>query len=589
MANLQLAKHALENGVADDGRGPAAFQPSARDDRTPQVGACSARWALTLAFGLCAFMASTSTAAPRPPLDAERPDIVIRNARVLDGAGNPWIRADVAIRGDRIVGVGQILKRGGREIDATGRYLAPGFIDMMDQSQEILLSHPQAANKLQMGVTTLIAGEGGTPVAAGQLPAYFKRLADQGIGVNFGTYYSAEQARIAVMGDRAGAPSATQLAAMRAHVRLAMEAGAFGVSTALIYPPMSFQGTEELTALAREAGRCHGFYASHIRDESAGLVGAVEEAISIGEQSGAKVEIFHLKAAYQPRFGQLMPKALDAISAARARGVDVAADLYPYVAGGTGLSITAPNWIFADGDQKGWERLRDPAIRIRLKRELAAGSLPQWSNLVEAAGGWDHVVLANAASERFDRFNGASLAQIGQTLKQDPADVAWDIVLEALPRRAMALFFMMDEGDLEAALKRPWVSIGSDAAAAASLGQADDLGLPHPRAYGTFPRVISRYVKGRAVLSLEDAVRKMTSWPAQRMGLADRGLVRPGLKADLVIFDLDALADEASFQSPTAAPRGIETVLVNGRVAFENGRITGVLAGQVLRHTCAGA
>src|SRR5688500_12538722 len=314
-------------------------------------------------------------------------DIVIRGGRVLDGAGNPWVRADVAIEGGRSARVRAVGGRGATEIDASGRYVAPGFIDMMDQSGEVLLKNGTAENKLRMGVTTVIAGEGGTPVDAAQIPEYFAQLERQGIGVNFGTYYSAAQARVKVMGDGAGLPTPQQMEEMKSLVGTAMEAGVFGISSALIYPPDSFQTTEDLIELAKVAGRCDGFYASHMRDESGELLSAIDEAIAIGERGGVKVEIFHMKAAFAPGWGKLMPQAIDKIAAARARGVDISADLYPYTAGGTGIDITVPNHLFNGGPEAAWKQLRDPKIRQKLKAEVAAGSQPDWSNLVEASGG----------------------------------------------------------------------------------------------------------------------------------------------------------------------------------------------------------
>lgn len=513
-------------------------------------------------------------------------DLVIRHGRVLDGAGNPWVRADIAVKDGRIARVGVVEGSGAREIDASGEYVAPGFIDMMDQSGEVLLKSGAAENKLRMGVTSMIAGEGGTPVEAARIPQYLDRLEKQGIAVNFGTYYSAAQARVKVMGDGGGRPSASQLDAMKALVATAMDAGAFGISSALIYPPDSFQTTDDLIALAKVASRCNGFYATHMRDESAHLLEGIDEAISIGEQGGVKVEIFHMKAAYSPGWGQLMPKAVEKIAAARARGVDIAADLYPYTAGGTGIDVTVPNHVFAQGAKHGYKLLRSAAERTRLKKEVAAGSEPDWSNLVEASGGWDHVVLANGFNPSYEHFQGQNFKAIGKALGKDPADVAWDIMLAALPNRAMALYFMMDEGDIETALKQPWVSIGTDAAAAVAFGETDALGLPHPRAYGTFPRVIAEYVRNRHVLSLEDAIRKMTSWPAGRMGLSDRGVIRDGLRADLVIFNYERIQDVADWTRPTAPPVGIDQVIVNGRIAIDSGSYTGAKSGVALRHQC---
>jgi len=301
------------------------------------------------------------------------------------------------------------------------------------------------------------------------------------------------------------------------------------------------------------------------------------------------VEIFHLKAAYAPTWGKVMPEVGTLIEQARARGVDVAADMYPYTAGGTGLSITIPNWVFEDGFEKGLERVKDPEVRERLKREVAAGSQPGWSNLVEASGGWGRIVLANAFNPRYDEFRYQSIAAIAKRLGRDPADVAWDIVVDDdYPNRAMALFFMMDENDLKTALRYPWVSIGSDAAAAEKLGEMDALGLPHPRAYGTFPRIIAEYVRKQNVLTLEDAIRKMTSWPATRMRLSDRGVIREGAYADITIFDYEKIEDRATWERPTALPEGIEYVIVNGEVVLEHGRHTGAKPGKVLRNrTCS--
>ena len=529
------------------------------------------------------------TSAPQPVPAASEYDLVIRNGRVLDGAGNPWVRADVAIRGGRIEKLGLITGRGRREIDANGRYVSPGWIDMMDHSGEVLLENGAAENKLRMGVTTLIAGEGGTPVPAAEVKDYFARLERQGIAVNFGSYYSAAQARVDAMGDGAGTPTPAQMAKMKADVALAMRAGALGISSALIYPPDSYQSTGDLIQLARVVSPCGGFYATHMRDESENLVSSIHEAVEIGEKGGVKVEIFHLKAAFAPGWGRLMPQAIAEIDSARIRGVDVAADLYPYPAGGTGLSITVPNWVFAEGEEKGYERLRDSSVRARLKREIAAGSESGWSNLVQASGGWNHVVLANPFNPKYDAYRMQSIAAIAAALQRDPADVAWDIVLDALPNRAMALFFMMDERDIELALRQPWTSIGTDAASAKTFGDVDAIGLPHPRSYGTFPRVIAEYVRKRHVLTLEEAIRKMTSWPAARMGLADRGVIREGMRADLTVFDYDRIQDNATWERPTAAPVGIDYVVVNGEVTMDSRGYTGAKAGRVLRGGCAQA
>ena len=514
---------------------------------------------------------------------AEPYDIVIRNGRVLDGHGNPWVRADIGIRDGRLAKIGRVTGPATREIDAADRYVTPGWIDMMDQSGWALRRNGLAESKLRQGVTTLIAGESGAPAPSGKLAAWFDRLAEKGISPNFGTYYGAAQARVEVMGDVDGRPTPEQLDRMRAHVAGAMEAGAFGIATALIYPPDSFQTTDDLVALSEVAARYGGIYASHMRDESAALLEGIAESIEIGRRARIQVEIFHFKAAYAEGWGKLTRQAGEMIEAARAAGVNIAADMYVYAAGGTGVDITTPNWVWAEGRAAGLERLKDPAVRARIKAEVAEGSQPGWSNLVHAAGGWERVVLVNAHSEAFDRFQLKSLAAIGEALGRDPSEVACDIILAAPDKRPTALYFLMSEPDIEEALRFPWMSIGSDADASPGPGETGPLGMPHPRAFGNHPRVIAEYVKARGVLSLEDAVRKMTSWPATRMGLNDRGSLREGLWADVTIFDYERIADRATYENPTAYPEGIDYVLVNGALVIDEGRHTGAKPGHVLR------
>ncbi|HKS56641.1 MAG TPA: D-aminoacylase [Steroidobacteraceae bacterium] len=511
-------------------------------------------------------------------------DVAIRNGRLLDGLGNPWVRASIAIKDGRIACIGRCPGQGRREIDAHDHYVSPGWIDLMDQSGEVLQRNGLAENKLLQGVTSAIGGEGGTPVPAEQIDAYFRDLEAKGISLNFGTYYSSAQARVAVMGDGAGAPTPDQLEKMKELVATAMRAGAMGIATALIYPPDSFQSTQDLVELAKVAARYDGIYASHMRDESAALLTAIGESIAIGEQAGIQVEIFHFKGAYQPGWGQLVPQAITLIDAARSRGVNIGADMYLYAAGGTGLDITVPNWVWEKGMEDGLKQLRSKRVRERLKQEVQHGSLPGWSNLVQASGGWDRVLLANAFNERYDKYRYKSLDYIGQQLGKDPADVAWDILLAAAPKnRAMALYFMMSEDDIQTALKQPWMGIGSDAGAAEKLGEIDAIGLPHPRAYGNFPRLIAEYVRKRKVITLEDAVRKLTSLPATRMRQFDRGALREGLWADLTVFDFDAIQDNATYENPVAPPSGVEYVLVNGQVVVDAGKHTGAKPGRVLR------
>ena len=507
-------------------------------------------------------------------------DIVIRNGRVLDGAGNPWIVADVAIKNGRFVQVGKVDGKGAREIDATGRYVSPGWIDMLDASGGVLQTNPLAESKLLMGVTTGIGGEGGTPVAAEKIPDYFAGLEKNGISMNFGTYYGATQARTAVMGPEARDPSPDELSRMKAIVETAMKGGALGISTALIYPPASYAKTEHLIELAKVAGKYGGVYASHIRGEGKDLIESIDEAITIGEKGGLPVEIYHLKAAYKPGWGTLMRQAGERIDAARARGLDVAADMYVYTAGGTGLSAVVPSWASDGGNTKLMERLKDPAIRERLKNEIKTGS-PGWWNIVEASGGWENIVLVFVGNKDNERFLGKSVAQIAKEWNKDPADAAFDLLLQGTGR-VSALYYMMTESDVEMGIKYPWVSFGSDAAASAKLADPNTAGMGHPRGYGNFPRVIARYVREKKILTLPEAIRKMTSWPATRLRLDSRGLIKEGCWADVVIFDYEKIQDNATYDFPFRTPTGIDYVMVNGQVVIEKGKHTGAKPGKVM-------
>jgi len=515
------------------------------------------------------------------PADKSDYDIVIREGRVLDGAGNPCIFADVAIKDGRFVKIGKISGRGRTEIDARGRYVSPGWIDMMDQSGEPLLKNGLAENKLMEGVTTAIAGEGGTPVPAEQIRDYWATLEKNGISLNFGSYFSETQARIAVLGYDSRQPTSEELAKMKATLETAMQSGAMGMTTALIYPPSSYATTPELIEMAKVAAKYGGIYASHMRGEGKELVQSVDELIEISEKGGLPGEVFHFKAAYNPGWGKLMQEAGAHIDAARARGVDVAADLYVYTAGGTGLEATIPSWAHEGGQEALIKRLGDPEIRARLKKEIVSGS-PGWWNIIEASGGWQNVILVNAQNPDNAKFQGRSLADIAKELKKDPADTAFDLVMQGKTGRVLAIYHMMSEQDIETALRFPWTSIGSDAGTALTLGGDDALGLAHPRSYGNFPRVIARYVRETHTLTLEDAIRKMTSWPATRMRIADRGLIREGIWADVVIFDYDTIQDRSTYEKPDITPDGIDYVLVNGQVVIDHGKHTGARPGKIL-------
>ena len=532
------------------------------------------------AVAFCCLLALS--VVPTPPIAAQDNapvyDIVIRSGRVLDGAGNPWIAVDVAIKDGKFVRIGKIAGRGTREIDARGKYVSPGWIDMLDQSGSVLPRNGLAETKLRQGITTGIGGEGGTPVAAEKISEYFANLEKSGISINFGTYYNETQARVAILGNDAREPNPEELGRMKALMETAMKAGVVGMTTALIYPPSSYATTKELTEMAKVVGQHGGIYASHIRGEGKELIESIEEAIAIGEQGNLPVEVFHLKAAYQPGWGKLMLEAGQTIERARGRGVDVAADVYLYTAGGTGLDSVIPSWAHEGGREKLLERLKDPAIRARLKNEIKTGS-PGWWNIFEAAGGWDNVVLAFAANKENARFEGKNLNQIAKEWNKEPADAAYDLVAQGSGGRVSAIYHMMSEQDIETALKFPWTSIGSDASAALDPNQ---IGPAHPRAHGNFPRLIAKYVRERKILTLPEAVRKMTSWAATRMRIPNRGAIKEGNWADVTIFDYDKIQDLATYEKPTLAPIGIECVLVNGQVAWENGKHTGAKSGQII-------
>jgi N-acyl-D-amino-acid deacylase len=508
-------------------------------------------------------------------------DIVIRGGRVLDGAGNPCVFADVAIKDGRFAKIGKVEGSGKTEIDARGRYVSPGWIDMMDQSGPVLPKNGLAENKLMEGVTTAIGGEGGTPVPADKLREYWAELEKNGISLNFGTYFSETQARVAVLNYDARKPNGEELAKMKTILEAAMQNGAMGMTTALIYPPSSYATTEELIEMAKVAAKYGGIYASHMRGEGKELVQSVDELIQIAEKGGLPGEVFHFKAAYSPGWGKLMKEAGRHIEAARARGVDVAADLYVYTAGGTGLEATIPSWAHEGGKEQLLKRLADPAIRVRLKKEIRKGS-PGWWSIVEASGGWKNIILVNAQNPENAKYQGRSIATIAKEMKKDPADTAFDLVTQGTQGRVLAIYYMMSEQDIDTALRFPWTSIGSDAGTALVAGGDDALGLPHPRSYGNFPRVLARYVREQRVLTLEDAVRKMTSWPATRMRIADRGVIREGLWADAVIFDYDKIQDRSTYDKPDLPPDGIEYVLVNGVVVVDHGKHTGARPGKVL-------
>ena len=529
-------------------------------------------------------------------------DVLIRNGRVVDGTGNPWVYADVGVTGDRITLVGRARAdaTAKRVIDAKGLIVVPGFIDMLEQSEWNLLIDKQAFSKLTQGITTGITGEGGSiapqsdqtiadrrdflehfhlTVDWRDLDDYFHRLEKQGAGINLGTYVGATQVRRYVLGSVDRAPTAEELARMEQLVDQAMRQGAMGVSTSLIYAPAFYAKTEELIALARVASRYGGIYASHIRNEGDHEMEALEEAFRIGREANLPVEIWHLKVSGRQNWGK-MPKVIAAIEAARVSGLDVTANQYPYTASGTSLGATIPPKYHEGGSEAFVTRLKDPRVRAAIRSELS-GEGGDTENMWRGTGGPQGILVASVLDPALQRYEGKTIAQIATDEHKDPLDALMDLVV-AGKDHVGAVYFTMNEDDVKFAMQQPFVSVGTDAGARNVQGPLSE-SKTHPRAYGSFPRIMGRYVREQHLLTLEQAIRKMTSLPAQRMGLRDRGMLRAGGFADITIFDAATVKDLATFEDPDRPSVGIEYVLVNGVVSLDHGKVTGQLGGRPLR------
>lgn len=497
-------------------------------------------------------------------------DVLIRNGQVVDGAGNPWRRADVAIRGDTIAAVGPLAgATATRVIDAAGRIVAPGFIDIHTHSRRGILDVPTAENYVRQGVTTLIEGnDGGSPLP---LKAFLEEVAAKRTSVNFASFAGQGSIRREIVGLANRPATPEEIERMKQMVRRAMEEGALGLSTGLFYVPGNYTPTEEVIELAKVTGQLGGIYISHMRNEADGLLDSVRETIAIGERGNLPAQITHHKAVGVPNWGRSV-ETLKLVEEARARGVDVTIDQYPYTASSTGLAALLPQWAQEGGEEEMRKRLRDPATRARIKAAIV-------DNIRLNRGGGDpkNVALANCS---FDTaLNGKSLAEVTQQLGKPPAaenaaETAMDLVARG---SCQTVYHALNEADVERIMKYPWTMVGSD-------GEVPIFGrgVLHPRSYGTFARVLGVYVRERKVLTLEDAIRKMSSFPAQRLGLADRGVLRPGMKADVVIFDAATVADRAVFGSPHQYAVGFTHVLVNGELVLDDGRITERRPGRVL-------
>ena len=497
-------------------------------------------------------------------------DIIIRGGRVIDGSGNPWVAADIGIVGDRITRIGDLSSAtAGREILAAGLAVAPGFIDPHTHARRGIFKVPTADNALLQGVTTLTEGNDGSwPLPVGR---HLERIVSTGISPNWAVFVGQGTVRSAVIGSDDREPTAAELDRMKTLVATAMEEGALGLSTGLFYVPGAFTSTEEIVALAEVVARYGGIYISHMRDEAQGLLDSVRETIRIGEDAGVPVQITHHKALGREAWGQ-STESLALVDAARARGVDVTIDQYPYTASQTSITALLPQWALAGTSDEVIERLRDPEIRRRIKGEVA------WRiEFDRGTGDPDNVVIGLCPWDR--SLEGQSLADILRTRDVDVTiAAAADLTMEIVERGgARAIYHAINEEDVERIMQHPAAAVGSDGGVSV-FGD----GVPHPREYGTFARVLSRYVRERGLLTLEEAVRKMSSATAQRLGIRDHGQLREESFADIVVFDPDEIRDLATFEEPHQYAVGVRYVLVNGVVVVDKGEHTGARPGRVI-------
>lgn len=536
--------------------------------------------AIFLALALTCNNAPSETPAPPPPKDPAAFDIVIRNGDVLDGTGAARVRADVGIRGDTITAIGDLSNaKATTTLDAKDQVVAPGFIDLLGNSQAAVLIDPRLEGKIRQGVTTEVTGEGHSPgpqndamlvemertkpkgwprVTWHTLGEFMRAVEQRGSALNFAFYVGAANPREMVLGHADRAANAAELRQMEAIVKQAVDEGAVGLSTALIYPPGRFARTEELIAMARIGGS----YWTHLRNEANNIDAAIDEAIRIGREAKVPVNIFHLKIGGQANWGR-MPSIVKKIEAARKNGIDIAANIYPFTATSTDLTSIVPAWALEGGYLPFVQRVRDPATRTRIAAELREGRL--------RGGGASSIVVRGNPSKRLDA--------IAKEMNVDPAEAVLRI-FESSEKSPIAIFFSLSEEDMKTALVQPWVSFGSDSGAV--VGEMRNSGA-HPRAYATFSRVLAKYVRDEKLLTLEEAVRKMTSLAASRAGLRDRGILRAGMKADVVVFDPGKVQDRSTYEDPHHFSEGVAHVVVNGKPVLRDGRMTGELPGRILR------
>ena len=528
-------------------------------------------------------------------------DLIIRNGHIVDGTGSPWYSGDIAIAGGRVAAIGHLTEvQAKRTIDAHGLVVAPGFIDMLGQSEFTILVNPHLPSKIFQGITTEITGEGNSiaPLNDRIVKAdaasydhfqikpdwttfrqYFARLERQGMGINLASYVGATTVRRMVIGDDNRPPNPSELERMRQLVREGMRDGAVGVSTSLQYAPAPYASTEELIALASEAAKMGGIYATHMRSEGDAIVPAIDEVIRIAREAKIPAEIWHLKAAGKANWGR-MPEIVSKIEKARQSGLDITADTYAYTAWFNTFSAFIPPWAHDGGDAKLIERLKDPAMRARIRKEMQTPSTT-WDNEWQEIAGPEAILVSVVHNPKLRPLQGKTIAQIAKLWNKDPIDAIFDLLIEDDAFTSVAVFGM-SEPDVLLALEQPWVSVCND-----SQGTAPDglLGRehPHPRAYGTFPHILRKYVREDQKLRLEEAIRKFSALPAQRMRLTDRGVLKQGMWADIVIFDPATITDRATFENPNQLSEGMQYVLVNGKPVIEKGKQTDALPGHVVR------
>jgi N-acyl-D-amino-acid deacylase len=528
-------------------------------------------------------------------------DFLITDAHIVDGTGAPWLVGDIGIVGDRIAAMGDLHDASAKQrIDASGLFVAPGFIDVQGQSEFNLLVDNRAASKITQGVTTEITGEGtsiaplndrlledlkdsakkyGVKLDWRSLNEYLDRLDGAHPAINLGTFVGAGGIRTYVVGKDNRPATPAELDQMRQVVAHAMEQGAFGLSSALEYVPDVFASTDELVELAKVARSYGGVYFTHQRSESDQIFRSLDEVFAIAQRAQISTTIWHLKTAYKENWGK-MPEVLRRIGAARERGIDVAASVYPYTRASNGLVACFPNWVTEGGTEKMLERLRDPAQRSRIRKEMNE-STNRWENEWLGSGGGSGVTLIQVLNPDLRKYEGMNFEEIGKGMGKDPEDAAIDIAI-ADHGNSQVVIAIMDEADVRDAVSSPLVTYGSDSGAQAEDGPLSTT-KAHPRAFGTFPRILAQYVRSEHAMTLEEAVRKMTSQAASRVGITDRGLLRPGMFADIVVFDPATIRDVATYESPLKYSVGVKDVFVNGRPVVQNGQITSERPGRALR------